>query len=94
MLAGVLLRGCTSECAQLDELLAVARGGRSGALVLRGDAGIGKTALVEYVAAAGDGARVLRAEGVEAEVELTFAAAARAGSICRYLCRRPPCLMT
>jgi DNA-binding CsgD family transcriptional regulator/tetratricopeptide (TPR) repeat protein len=69
-----VLRGRATECAQLDELLAAAREGRSGALVLRGEAGIGKTALVDYVAAAADGARVLRAEGVEAEVELPFAA--------------------
>src|SRR5262245_11330219 len=69
-----VLRGRASECAQLDELLASAREGRSGALVLRGEAGIGKTALVDYVATAAAGARVLRAEGVEAEVELAFSA--------------------
>jgi DNA-binding CsgD family transcriptional regulator len=68
-----VLRGRASECAQLDELLAAARAGRSAALVLRGEAGIGKTALVDYAAAL-DGARVLRTEGVEAEMELPFAA--------------------
>jgi DNA-binding CsgD family transcriptional regulator len=69
-----VLRGRASECAQLDELLAAARDGRSGAIVLRGEAGIGKTALVDYVAARHNGARVLRTEGVEAAMELPFAA--------------------
>jgi DNA-binding CsgD family transcriptional regulator len=71
---GRVLRGRASECAKLDELLAAARDGRSGALVLRGEAGIGKTALVDYVAASHGGARVLRTEAVEAEIELPFAA--------------------
>jgi DNA-binding CsgD family transcriptional regulator len=69
-----VLRGRASECAQLDELLAAAREGRSGALVLRGEAGIGKTALIDYVVAGADGSRVLRTEGVESEMELPFAA--------------------
>jgi DNA-binding CsgD family transcriptional regulator len=73
MLGGVL-RGRTTELARLDELLAAARDGRSGALVLRGEAGIGKTALVDYVGAGDGGARVLRTEAVEAEMELPFAA--------------------
>jgi DNA-binding CsgD family transcriptional regulator len=70
---GRVLRGRASELAKLDELLAAAREGRSGALVLRGEAGIGKTALVDYVAAGHGGARILRTEGVEAEMELPFA---------------------
>jgi DNA-binding CsgD family transcriptional regulator/tetratricopeptide (TPR) repeat protein len=73
MLGGVL-RGRTTELARLDELLGAARDGRSGALVLRGEAGIGKTALVDYVAAGHGGARILRTEGVQAEMELAFAA--------------------
>jgi len=73
MLGGVL-RGRTTELARLDELLAAARDGRSGALVLRGEAGIGKTALVEHVGTGDGGARVLRTEAVEAEMELPFAA--------------------
>jgi DNA-binding CsgD family transcriptional regulator len=68
-----VLRGRASECAQLDELLAAARDGRSGALVLRGEAGIGKTALLDYVAAHDGGARVLRTAGVEGEMQLPFA---------------------
>jgi DNA-binding CsgD family transcriptional regulator len=53
----------------LDEV----RAGRSTALVVCGEAGIGKTALLDYVAERADGCRVLRAVGVEAEMELPFA---------------------
>jgi DNA-binding CsgD family transcriptional regulator len=69
-----MLRGRATELGQLDDLLAAARSGRSGAVVLRGEAGIGKTALLRHVASRGDGALVLHAEGVEAEMELPFAA--------------------
>ncbi len=58
----------------LDELLEATRAGESRALVVRGEAGIGKSALLNYVAASADGARVLHAEGAEAELELPFAA--------------------
>jgi DNA-binding CsgD family transcriptional regulator len=71
---GRVLRGRASECAQLDELLAAARDGRSGALVLHGEAGIGKTALLKYVSREAHDMRVLRTEGVQAEMELPFAA--------------------
>src|SRR6185312_5159603 len=55
-------------------LLEDARAGQSGVLVLRGDAGIGKTALLEHAIGASADMRALRAVGVEAEMELPFAA--------------------
>src|SRR3954452_19346991 len=69
-----MLRGRRDECAALDGLLDHARVGRSGVLVVRGDAGVGKTALLEYAIKSAPDLRVLRAVGVEAEVELAFAA--------------------
>src|SRR5258708_37961079 len=71
---GLTLRGRRNECAVLDRLLDGARAGRSGALVLEGEAGVGKTALLEYAIASGSDLRVLRASGVESEMELAFAA--------------------
>ncbi len=67
-----MLLGRQAECEQLDVLLAAARAGKSGALVLRGEAGIGKSALLEYAAANATGMGVLRARGVESESELPF----------------------
>lgn len=68
-----VLAGRGTECARLDELLAEARAGQSAVLLLRGDAGIGKSALLEYVAERADGCRILRASGAESEMELPFA---------------------
>ena len=68
-----MLHGRTTECAALDGLLARAKSGRSQVLVLRGEAGIGKTALLDYLAERAIGCRVIRAAGVESEMELTFA---------------------
>ena len=68
-----MLAGRATECARLDQLLADARMGQSGVLVLRGEAGIGKSALLEYAAERAEGCRVLRAVGVEWEMELPFA---------------------
>ncbi len=70
---GPVLRGRARECARLDELLAAARRGESGALVLRGEAGMGKTALLDYAAGQGERCTVVRAVGVESEMELPFA---------------------
>src|SRR3954464_6410433 len=67
------LYGRQSECGALDELLAAVRSGRSAALVIRGEAGIGKSALLEYVTERASGIRVARAMGVESEMELAFA---------------------
>jgi DNA-binding CsgD family transcriptional regulator len=72
--AGLVLRGRHDERTVLDRLLEDARAGQSAVLVVRGDAGIGKTALLEYAIAAASGKRVLRAVGVEAEMELPYAA--------------------
>src|SRR4029450_164294 len=69
-----MLVGRRNECDVLDGLLVAARGGRSGVLVLRGEPGVGKTALVDHAVGAASGFRVARAVGVESEVELAFAA--------------------
>ena len=71
---GLILRGRRDECAVLDGLLRDVRGGRSGALVVRGEAGIGKTALLEYAIESASDLRIARAAGVESEMELPFAA--------------------
>jgi DNA-binding CsgD family transcriptional regulator/tetratricopeptide (TPR) repeat protein len=67
------LRGRSDECETLDGLISVARSGQSQVLVLRGEAGVGKTALLEYLVERASGFRVARAAGVESEVELAFA---------------------
>ncbi|MFF4415857.1 AAA family ATPase [Streptosporangium sp. NPDC001559] len=66
-----MLYGRAAEQAVIDRLLSEARAGRSGALLVRGEPGIGKTALLDH-AATGD-ARVLRGTGIESEAELPFA---------------------
>ncbi|MER7171888.1 AAA family ATPase [Streptomyces mesophilus] len=66
-------RGRDNEVRRIDDLLAGARDGVSGALLVHGEAGIGKTTLLDYAAArAADGMRVLRVEGVESETDLPF----------------------
>ena len=63
----------TSEREVLDRLLAQGREGQSAVLVIRGEAGIGKTALLRYAARQAAGFRVAKVAGVEAEMELPFA---------------------
>jgi DNA-binding CsgD family transcriptional regulator len=67
------LRGRTSECALLDDLVATIRRGESRSLVLRGEAGIGKTALLEQLTVSASDLTVVRAVGVESEMELAYA---------------------
>lgn len=67
------LVGRSSECARLDRLLDDVRAGRSAVLAVRGEAGIGKTALLDYAACRADGFRVVRVSGVECEAELPYA---------------------
>lgn len=69
-----MLQGREDERAVIDGLLAAARAGRSGTLVLRGEAGIGKTALLDYAADSGADLPVLRGVGIESETRLPFAA--------------------
>ena len=69
--AGLL--GRAFECAAIDRLLEDARRGRSGSLVVRGDAGIGKTALLAYAAERASDMTVLAVAGVEGESDLAFA---------------------
>src|SRR5215472_11690055 len=68
-----LLVGRRSECAVLDRLLRVVRSGRSSVLILRGEPGIGKTALLGYLLGRASGFRIARATGVQPEMELAFA---------------------
>ncbi len=67
------LRGRQSECATLDALVGQVRAGASQVLVLRGEAGVGKTALLDYLASGlRPTCRLARAAGVESEVALPF----------------------
>jgi hypothetical protein len=72
-----MLLGRRSERAVFDRLLEAARGARSGVLVVRGEAGIGKTALVQYAIDSASDPRIARAVGVESAMETAFAAAHR-----------------
>lgn len=68
------LVGRHQECRALDDVLAALSAGRSGVLVLRGGAGIGKTALLDEAARRAAELTVVRVAGVESELEFTFAA--------------------
>jgi DNA-binding CsgD family transcriptional regulator len=67
------LRGRNRELERLGRLLTGIRSGRSGVLVVRGEAGIGKTALLEQLIDRAAGCRLARATGVQADMELPFA---------------------
>jgi DNA-binding CsgD family transcriptional regulator len=66
------LLGRHRVCAALDTGLAAVRKGQSWALVLRGEAGVGKTALLNYLVQQATGCQVMRAAGVQSEMELAF----------------------
>src|SRR5215207_7583975 len=71
---GEHLVGRQREREAIDRLLQAARDGSGGVLVLHGEPGVGKTALLEYAVEASPGSRVARTIGVEGEMELPFAA--------------------
>ena len=71
---GEHLLGRRREREALDRLLEAARGGHGGVLVVHGDPGVGKTALLEYAVEAGREFRAVRTLGVEQEMELPYAA--------------------
>jgi DNA-binding CsgD family transcriptional regulator len=67
------LLGRQAECRQLARLVEAVRRGESRALVISGEAGIGKSALLDVLVAEASGCRVVRACGIQAEAELAFA---------------------
>jgi predicted ATPase len=67
------LAGRRAECDALERLAKVAAAGESRVLVVHGEAGVGKTALLDHLAGHAPGCRVTRASGVESEMELAFA---------------------
>jgi len=70
---GCGLYGRRGECEMLDQLAADVRAGQSRVLVLRGEPGSGKSALLDYLARRAVGCRVARLAGAEPETEMTFA---------------------
>jgi hypothetical protein len=70
---GTRLWGREQECALLDELVSSVRRGESCSLVLTGEAGIGKSALLQYLVASADAMNIVRATGVESDMGLPYA---------------------
>ena len=68
-----MLRGRDNECAALDRLLKRVRAGQSRVLVVRGEPGVGKSALLKYLVQSAAGCRVVRTAGIECEMELAYA---------------------
>src|SRR3954447_6198024 len=68
-----VLLGRRSECETLDRLVATVRAGQSSVLVVRGEAGVGKSALLGYLVERASGCRIARGSGVEPEMELPYA---------------------
>ena len=69
----LVLQDRRDERQALDDLVEAVRSGHSRALVVRGEAGVGKTALLNYLIAQAAGCRVAQASGVQSEMELAFA---------------------
>ncbi|HEY6886459.1 MAG TPA: AAA family ATPase, partial [Solirubrobacter sp.] len=85
------LRGRADECAALDALVGSIRRGESRSLLLRGDAGIGKTALLNHLVGSAKDMTLARATGVESEMELAFASLHQlCGPMLDRLPRLPP----
>jgi hypothetical protein len=68
------LRGRTDECASLDGLVSAIRQGESRCLLLQGEPGMGKTALLDHLIGSAPDLTIVRAAGVELEMELDYAA--------------------
>ena len=68
-----MLRDRRNECDELDRLLEAVRSGESRALLVRGEPGVGKTALLDYLVERSSHCRVERTAGVQSEMELPFA---------------------
>jgi len=68
-----VLIGRADEQGRIESLIDDVRARRGSALVVRGEAGVGKTALLEHAAGAASGFRILRATGIQSEAELAFA---------------------
>src|SRR3954454_5040084 len=83
------LLGRRSECQTVDRLLEAVLMGESRALVLRGEPGVGKTALLDYAIESASELRVVRAFGVESEIELAFAGLQQ---LCASMLDRLQCL--
>jgi hypothetical protein len=66
------LRGRDAECAALERVLADVHQGQSRVLILRGEAGIGKSTLLDHLSDQLEGCRIVRAVGVESELELPY----------------------
>src|SRR5437763_10123521 len=71
--AQVALRGRRAECETLDRFVAHVRAGESRVLVVRGEAGVGKSALLDYLVEGASGCTIARAAGHEYEMELAYA---------------------
>jgi DNA-binding NarL/FixJ family response regulator len=85
------LLGRRAECEGLDGLLADIRNGHSRVLVVRGEAGAGKTALLGYLSSRAEGFRIITAVGVESEMELAYSGLHQlCGPMLDLLDRLPP----